>query len=62
MQQDLSDLINRVVSENVMFFQGNYITLARGLEIFAEYKKIIKSEVLAQVKDISLYIFNSYNP
>lgn len=45
-----------------MYSEGNYLILARALEIFTEYKKIIKSEVLAQVKDVSLFIFNKYDP
>ena len=62
LEPDLSDLINRVVAENLMFSEGNSMILARALEIFTEYKKVIKSEVLAQVKDVSLFIFNKYDP
>lgn len=62
MQQDLADLINQVIAENLLYSQDNYITFAKTLEIFTEYKKIIKAEVLAQIKEIALYLFKNYNP
>lgn len=61
MQKDLADLINQIVTENLLYSQEDCVALARALEIFTEYKKIISSEVLAQVKEFTLYIFKNYN-